>query len=171
VPAAPSTTLVVRTSVEALTEGLGHGVFDGLDQPVSAGAIRRMAAMAGIIPMVLGGESLPLDQGRAARLFSPAQRIALGERDGGCACCGLGVAYTQAHHINWWERDSGPTDLINGVLLCPPCHVRMHSDGWAITVDSHAQVWFTPPPQVDPDQVPRLGGKARFGLPSLVHSL
>jgi hypothetical protein len=167
VPAAPSTTLVVRTNLDTLTNGLGHGMIDGLDQPVSAGAIRRMAATAGIIPLVMGGDSLPLDEGRAARLFTPAQRIALGERDGGCACCGLDVAYTQAHHIAWWERDTGPTDLANGVLLCPPCHTRMHNDGWMIKIDPRGQVWFTPPPHVDPNQQPRLGGKARYGLPDL----
>jgi len=167
VPAAPSTTLVVRTNLETLMEGVGFGQIDGIDQPVSAGTIRRLAANAGIIPMVMGTGSIPLDQGRAARLFSPAQRIALGERDGGCACCGLDVAYAQAHHIAWWKRDTGPTNLSNGVMLCPPCHVRMHNDGWVIRVDKHGRVWFTPPPHVDPDQKPRLGGKARYGLPDL----
>jgi hypothetical protein len=167
VPAAPSTTLVVRTSLRTLVDGVGHGVIDGLRQPVSAGTIRKMAATAAIVPAVLGGDSLPLDVGRAARLFTPAQRIALAERDGGCACCGLDVPYTQAHHIDWWERDTGPTDLDNGVLLCPPCHTRVHNDGWRIRIDAHGLVWFTPPPHVDPDQRPRLGGKARFGLPEL----
>ena len=103
VPAAPATTLVVRTNLDTLIDGIGHGTIDGLNQPVSAGTIRKMAATAGIIPAVLGGDSLPLDVGRAARLFTPAQRIALAERDGGCACCGLDLPYTQAHHINWWE--------------------------------------------------------------------
>ncbi|HEY5224221.1 MAG TPA: DUF222 domain-containing protein, partial [Microbacteriaceae bacterium] len=167
VPAAPSTTLVVRANLETLMEGVGFGQIDGIDQPVSAGTIRRLAATAGIIPMVMGTGSIPLDQGRAARLFSPAQRIALGERDGGCACCGLDIAYTQAHHIAWWKRDTGPTNLSNGVMLCPPCHVRTHNDGWIIRVDKHGHVWFTPPPHVDPDQKPRLGGKARYGLPDL----
>ncbi|HEY5221897.1 MAG TPA: DUF222 domain-containing protein [Microbacteriaceae bacterium] len=167
VPAAHSTTLVIRASLKTLMDGVGFGQIDGIDQPVSAGTIRKLAAGAGIIPLVMGTDSVPLDEGRAARLFTPAQRIALAERDGGCACCGLGVAYTQAHHIRWWERDTGPTDLINGVLLCPPCHTRMHNDGWIIRVTENGQVWFTPPPHVDPDQTPRLGGKARYGLPEL----
>jgi hypothetical protein len=62
---------------------------------------------------VLGAESLPLDLGRAARLFTKAQRLALGERDGGCASCGQNIGYVEAHHIDWWERDTGPTDLSN----------------------------------------------------------
>lgn len=167
VPSAAAATLVVRTSLDTLTEGTGSASIDGLTGRVCAGTVWRIAASAGIVPVVLGTESLPLDLGRTARLFTPAQRIALAERDGGCACCGLDASYTEAHHIDWWKRDTGPTDLSNGVLLCPPCHTRMHEDGWVIRVDDTGQVWFIPPPHVDSDQVPRLGGKARFGMPEL----
>ena len=157
------TTVIVRIDLDTLVTGLGHASIDGLDQPISAGTARRMAADAELIPAVLGGHSLPLDLGRAARLFTKAQRLALGERDGGCACCGQNIGYVQAHHIHWWERDTGPTDLANGVLLCSFCHHLIHRDGWIIraTADS---IWFIPPPHLDPDQTPRLGGRARFEL-------
>jgi hypothetical protein len=167
VPAVPATSMVVRVNLETLVEGVGHARIDGLDHPVSAGTIRRMAASAGIIPVVLGTDSLPLDLGRTARGFTPAQRIALGERDGGCASCGIAVGYTEAHHIKWWKRDTGPTDLDNGVLLCPPCHARIHQDGWHIRV-TDGQVWFTPPPHIDPTRTPRLGGRARYELPEAI---
>jgi hypothetical protein len=157
------TTVVVRVDLHALVSGLGHARVDGLDQPVSAATARRMAADAELIPAVLGGESLPIDLGRASRLFTKAQRIALGERDGGCASCGQNIAYVEAHHIDWWERDTGPTDLSNGVLLCSFCHHMIHRDGWRILA-SRKEVWFVPPPHVDPAQVPRLGGRARFEL-------
>lgn len=163
-PDAPAMAVVVRADLEALTDGLGHANIDGLDQPVSAGTARKLAASAGIIPAVMGTDSVPLNLGRASRLFDRYQRIALAERDGGCACCGLDLSYAEAHHIRWWTRDQGRTDLDNGVMLCPPCHTRIHHDGWMITVRD-GQVWFTPPPHVDPDQKPRLGGRARFGLP------
>lgn len=165
-PSAPSMAVVVRTDLETLVDGVGHATIDGLDQPVSASTVRKMAATAGVIPAVMGGESLPLDLGRSSRLFSFAQRIALAERDGGCACCGLDIAYVEAHHIRWWERDDGPTDLANGVLLCPPCHTRIHHDNWRIRV-GEGNVWFIPPPHVDASQEPRLGGRARFGMPRL----
>lgn len=163
-PSGPTVTMVVRTELATLTDGIGHGHIDGLSQPVSAGTIRKMAATASLIPAVFDGDSLPLDLGRDARLFSWPQRLALAERDGGCASCGLDVAYTEAHHIDWWKRDSGPTDLDNGVLLCPPCHGRIHDDGWIVKVHD-GQVWFIPPPHVDINQTPRLGGKARYALP------
>ncbi|MEV1131195.1 DUF222 domain-containing protein [Agromyces sp. NPDC049794] len=157
------TTVVVRVDHDTLVEGLGHARIDGIDQPISAGTARRMSADAELIPAVLGGDSLPLDLGRAARLFTKAQRLALGERDGGCASCGQNIGYVEAHHIDWWERDAGPTDLSNGVLLCSFCHHMIHRDGWHIR-PGPSEVWFIPPPHIDPAQVPRLGGRARFEL-------
>lgn len=157
------TTVVVRVDLDTLLGELGHARIDGLDQPISAATARRMAADAELIPAVLGGDSLPLDLGRTARLFTKAQRLALGERDGGCASCGQNITYVEAHHIDWWERDTGPTDLSNGVLLCSFCHHTIHRDGWQIQA-SPAEVWFIPPPHIDPAQVPRLGGRARFEL-------
>ncbi|MFC9919645.1 HNH endonuclease signature motif containing protein [Agromyces binzhouensis] len=157
------TTMIVRLDLDTLVDGLGLARIDGLEQPISAATARRMAADAEIIPAVLGGESLPLDLGRTARLFTKAQRLALGERDGGCASCGQNIGFVEAHHIDWWERDAGPTDLSNGVLLCSFCHHMIHRDGWQIR-PGPTDVWFIPPPHIDPTQVPRLGGKARFAL-------
>lgn len=162
-PEAPKTTVVVRIDLDALRTGLGDASVDGLDRPISAGAARRLAADAELIPAVLGGDSVPLDLGRRRRLFTAAQRIALAERDGGCASCGRNVAYVDAHHIDWWQRDTGATDLDNGVMLCSFCHHTVHRDGWRIRA-SRTDVWFIPPPHVDPAQVPRLGGRARFEL-------
>ena len=45
--------------------------------PVPAAAARKMACQAGIVPIVLGGESVPLDWGRARRFASPQQTEAL----------------------------------------------------------------------------------------------
>jgi hypothetical protein len=157
----PKTTVVVRMSLDALTRGLGAGEIDGIDRPIDAGTARRLAADSEVVPAVFGTGSVPLDLGRSARLFSRAQRLALAERDGGCASCGLNVTYAEAHHIEWWTRDAGPTDLANGVMLCSHCHHQVHDQGWRIRVrDDH--VWFIPPPHVDPARVPRLGGRARF---------
>ncbi|MFC9918265.1 HNH endonuclease signature motif containing protein [Agromyces binzhouensis] len=159
------TTVVVRLDHATLIDGLGAARIDGIEHPISATTARRMSADAEIIPMVLGGDGEPLDLGRSARLFSRAQRLALAERDGGCASCGQNIAYVDAHHIRWWKRDAGPTDLANGVMLCSFCHNRVHREGWGIRA-TRTEVWFIPPPHVDPDRVPRLGGRARFALPA-----
>jgi 5-methylcytosine-specific restriction protein A len=166
-PVLAGATVIVRMDLDDLTTGTGSATIDGVDQPISAGAVRRMAASGGVIPCVLGSDSEILDWGRRRRLFTPVQRLALVERDGGCAMCGLPPQMTRAHHLRWWQRDEGPTDLSNGVLLCETCHHRIHDNGWEIEIDGGgtcAQVWFIPPSYVDSARTPRLGGRARFDI-------
>ncbi|MDQ4213132.1 HNH endonuclease [Microbacterium sp. ASV81] len=160
-------TVVVRVDLADLVDGTGYGLIDGIEQPVSIGTVRRMAADGGVIPWVCRDGSEILDWGREKRLFTPAQRLALRERDGGCAFCGLPPEMTKAHHIRWWARDAGPTDLSNGVLLCETCHHLVHDNGWDIRIEGigvRAKVWILPPPHVDPKRTPRLGGRARTEL-------
>lgn len=158
-------TVIVRLSLDDLENDTGHAMIDGLKTPVSICTARRMAADGGIIPVVLGSDSEILDWGREKRLFTRAQRRALVERDGGCAGCGAPPGISKAHHIDWWKRDGGTTDLGNGVLLCETCHHQIHDNGWNIRIDgtgTGATVWFIPPPHVDPQRTPRLGGRRRF---------
>ena len=141
-------TVVVRMGIDDLTTGTGHATIDGVHQPVSISTARRMAAGGGVIPCVLGERSEILDWGRERRLFSKSQRLALVERDGGCAMCGLPPGMTRAHHIRWWCRDRGRTDLSNGLLLCESCHHRIHDNGWEIFIEGSStsdRVWFIPP--------------------------
>ena len=88
-------------SLESLLSGLGEANIDGIEQPISAGTARRLAAEAQIIPIVLGGDSEILDLGVAQRLFSKAQKIAMAERFGGCAWCAcqLPPSHIEAHHV------------------------------------------------------------------------
>ncbi|MBV0894625.1 HNH endonuclease signature motif containing protein [Microbacterium sp. NC79] len=160
-------TVIVRVSLDDLTAGTGVATIDGTDQPISISTCRQMAASGGVIPAVLGSDGEILDWGREKRLFTRAQRLALVERDGGCVMCGLPPHMTKAHHIRWWQRDTGPTDLSNGVLLCTSCHHRIHDNGWNIHVDGTkrtSKVWIIPPATVDPAQTPRLGGRARYDI-------
>jgi hypothetical protein len=81
-------TVLVRIDLHTLQSGVGAGQIDGVSSPVSAGTVRRMAADAHLIPVVLGTDSEVLDLGRTHRLFSRVQKLALAERDGGCAWTG-----------------------------------------------------------------------------------
>ncbi|MFF1878880.1 DUF222 domain-containing protein [Leifsonia sp. NPDC058230] len=156
----PPVTVIVRIPLSSLQSGVGAGEIDGIRSPVSAGTIRRMAADAHLIPIILGTESEVLDLGRARRLFTRTQKLALAERDGGCAWTGCPhpPSYTEAHHIRWWDADAGPTDLANGILLCSRHHHRIHHDNWDIHVHNNIP-YFTPPPHIDPHQQPRPGGR------------
>lgn len=158
-----SVTMIVRVPLAALTDGVGTAEIDGIAEPISAGAARRLAADARIIPMVLGDQSEVLDLGRSRRLFSRSQKLALAERDGGCAWpgCPHPPGYTEAHHIRWWDAHAGPTDLGNGILLCSRHHHRVHDDGWHIDVEDHVP-WFTPPDHLDPRRRRRRGGRVRL---------
>ena len=160
-------TVVVRMTLEDLREGTGTAEIDGIDAPISASAARKLASSASVIPSVLGADSEILDWGRERRLYSKSQKLALGERDGGCVGCGLPPHFTKVHHVRWWMRDAGPTDLDNGVLLCESCHHRIHDNGWDIRIEGtgvEARVWLIPPAYVDPARTPRPGGRARYDL-------
>lgn len=124
-------TLVVTIGLDALMSGIGAASLDAGGR-ISAGEARRLACNAGIIPMVLNGNSVPLDLGREQRLFTKHQRIALGVRHGGCAAtnCDRPPAWTEAHHSHSWAS-GGRTDLNNGLPLCPPHHqMADHPESW-----------------------------------------
>ncbi|WP_324013942.1 HNH endonuclease [Microbacterium sp. JZ37] len=174
IPTRPIATMVVRMDYDtfraALDEqngdasGGGMATIDGIEQPVTAKAVRRMAVDAQIIPCVLGGKSEILDLGRRERLFTPKQKLAISLRDEGCAFCGAPPGHAVVHHIEWWSR-GGRTDLDNGILLCVACHHRIHDDGWDIRIDGagvDAVPWFIPPPWLDHTRTPRRGGPTRY---------
>ena len=81
-------TLVVHLDLDALLSGVGAGTLDNGER-ISAAEARRLACGAGIIPMVLGGESQPLDVGRERRLHTKAQRVALSHLHHTCAVARL----------------------------------------------------------------------------------
>ena len=84
---------------------------------------------------MLSAESIPLDVGRTRRVFTPAQRRAVILRDRACAWngCDVPAAFCEIHHIRWWDRDRGPTDLANGVLLCSHHHHVVHQQDLGIS--------------------------------------
>jgi hypothetical protein len=97
--------------------------------PVTPNTIRRITCDAGIIPMVLGSDSEPLDVGRKTRTIPTALRRALEQRDKGCTWegCGAPVPWCDAHHIIHWA-DGGETNLTNTQLLCRTHHTSTHQD-------------------------------------------
>jgi len=124
-------TLVVTIGLDALMSGIGAASLDTGGR-ISAGEARRLGCKAGIIPMVLGGDSVPLDLGREQRLFNKYQRLAMAHRYGGCAAanCDRPPAWVEAHHPKPWAQ-GGRTDLDNGLPLCPPHHhMADHPESW-----------------------------------------
>jgi len=126
----------------------------------TAGELRRMLCDAKITPVVLDGESQPLDVGREKRCVTPAQRKAIAARDGGCAHpgCDRNPVWCQVHHIIHW-LDGGRTDIDNLVMLCREHHRVIHDSGWKVRIrDVHPE--FIPPKWIDLHQTPRRNARA-----------
>lgn len=153
-------TVVFRVEADAVRTGRGHGTIDGIDQPVSIPSIQQIAMSAGISLLYVGDTCETLELGRSRRLFTQAQKLVLIERDGGCAWpgCTKPPSHTQAHHIRWWKRHKGTTDLDNGIMLCAHHHHRIHNDGWVIYIEA-GFTWFIPPAHLDPERRPRAGNR------------
>jgi Domain of unknown function (DUF222) len=117
-----------------------HGAWTGgrlrSGTPIAPQTARRLACDCGLVPMVLGAASEPLDVGRKQRLVTPAIRRALEVRDGGCRFpgCDRPVSWCDAHHVKHWVHD-GPTSLRNMILVCRRHHVLVHECGWSIHLD------------------------------------
>jgi hypothetical protein len=120
-------TLVVTIGIDALRSGIGVAALD-TGHRISAGEARRLACKAGIIPMVLDGDSVPLDLGREQRLFDRYQKIAINHRYHGCAAhnCDRPPAWVEYHHQDPWHQ-GGRTDAAKGISLCPPHHAMADS--------------------------------------------
>jgi hypothetical protein len=121
-----ATTVVVTIDFDRLKGQVGAAELSTGDV-VSASEAMRLACNADLVPVVLGGKAQPLHLGRARRLFSKEQRLAMGIRDGHCRArgCDIPAAWCEAHHKREWCR-GGKTDLDDGVLLCPWHHHRAH---------------------------------------------
>ena len=142
----------LRARVETAPDG---GVLEPLGQPITAENARRLACDAEILPIVLGGESQPLDVGRSRRTAPEHLRSALTTRDGRCAfpSCDQPPGSSEAHHVRHWA-DGGTTALDNLVMLCGHHHRTIHNHEWNVDLSSGTPV-FTPPARYDPQQRPR----------------
>jgi Domain of unknown function (DUF222) len=147
--------LMLTVSFDNLRAKVGSGLLDNGNR-LSPDAVRKLACDATVLPAVLDGDGQPLDLGRACRTFTPAQRRALGLRDGnGCAFpgCDRPLAWCDGHHIRHWV-DGGPTDLANGVLLCGYHHTVIHRGDWVIGMAADGRPKFRPPAWIDPVRKP-----------------
>ena len=135
-------TVVVTMPLESLLGGVAAASLDTGGR-ISAGEARRLACQARIIPAVLGGPSQVLDLGRKTRFHTPAQRIAMALRDGGCSAegCDWPPGMCHAHHDRPWSK-GGSTDTQTGRLLCPRHHALAHDAGYQTNPTAHGKLRF-----------------------------
>ena len=141
--------IMVLTDYRTLLEGLHeHSICetdDGVPLPVST--VRRLCCDAEIIPMMLGTDGVPLDAGRSVRTANRQQRRALRAMYRTCAHpdCTVPFSACKAHHIRWWWRHLGPTDLDNLIPLCERHHHLVHEGGWTLAMTPDRVATWTRP--------------------------
>ncbi len=119
-------TVVVTMTIDSLMGGLAAAALD-TGEVISAGAARRLACEAGVIPMVLGGKSEVLDVGRRRRFHTRAQRLAIAQRDKTCVVggCDAPPSRCHVHHVIPWSEGGG-TSVKDGRLYCSAHHAMVH---------------------------------------------
>jgi hypothetical protein len=113
---------------------------------VDAEVVRRLACDATLVVALDDDAGHTMYEGRARRDPTPTQRRELWRRDRHCRFPGCpNATFVNPHHIRWWRRDRGPTDLDNLALLCEHHHHLMHSKQWRVSGDANAELSFVGP--------------------------
>jgi hypothetical protein len=139
--------VVVHAPLELLT---GCSAVPGVAEiqgvgPVSAEVARRLACDANVVLSVEARDGSILDQGRARRDPTVAQRVEIARRDKGCRFPGCSFTeFTDIHHVLHWIR-GGETNLDNLVTLCDRHHKAVHELGWVMKGDANSVMSFTSP--------------------------
>ena len=139
---------VVTTLDRLLDDCCSHGLCETSDgQALPAASLRRMLCDAVVYPTVLGGSGEVLDSGRAQRTVNRKQRRALRAMHRTCGHPGCTVPFESCriHHVRWWTRDNGPTDVENLLPLCEAHHHLVHEGGWTLTMTpDRVATWIRP---------------------------
>ncbi|GAA5165445.1 HNH endonuclease signature motif containing protein [Ornithinimicrobium tianjinense] len=153
-PTTPKATLIVTMDLQTLRRETAAAHAEGSPgagqtvegTTVCAATVRQLACEADVIPLVLGGPSEVVDQGRRRRLVTPGQRLRLAARDTGCTIpgCGVPATWCDAHHVIPWAQ-GGRSDLSNYALLCPRHHTWVHEHGHTARVTPLGVVWLLRP--------------------------
>jgi len=146
--------VIVTIDVDDLLARTGYGTSsDGTLIPTDH--VLRLANQADIIPTVLNRSGAVLDLGRARRIATPNQTLALYARDAGCSFpgCDRAPEWCERHHIIPWV-DGGETNLNNLTLLCRYHHHNFATRGWTGQINPDGIPEWRPPRSVDRNQKP-----------------
>jgi hypothetical protein len=146
-PSAPSPYVVVaHVPLATLTEDselAGELEHRGLIDAVVA---RRLACDATLVVALDDDVGHTMYEGRARRDPTPTQRRELWRRDRHCRFPGCrNATFVNPHHLRWWKRDRGKTDLDNLALLCEHHHGLVHSKAWKLEGDANGELRFVGP--------------------------
>ena len=146
--------IIIRTTLQDLESRAGVGVTGGGTILPIAEVIRLAAHANHYLAVFDKATGSALDLFRARRVASPAQRIMLIGRDGGCTkpCCTVGAYGSQVHHVVADWVDGGNTNVDELGLACGPDNRMVDDGGWTTTINARGEVEWAPPPQLDTGQ-------------------
>ncbi len=129
--------VVVHIDLATLAGGRHDATLCETDSGVSlpVDTVRRMACDADLIPVVLNGHGVVLDEGRAKRLATHEQRLAIEAMHATCSHpdCSVTIDECRIHHLRPWAA-GGRTDLADLAPVCETHHHLIHEGGWTLTM-------------------------------------
>ena len=133
----------LRTLTDEDSELAGELEQRGLIDAVVA---RRLTCHATVVVALDDDVGHTMYEGRARRDPTPTQRRELWRRDRHCRFPGCTNAiFVNPHHLRWWKRDRGKTDLDNLALLCEHHHHLVHTRAWRLEGDASGELSFVGP--------------------------
>ena len=147
--------VIIRTTLQDLESRAGIGVSGGGTKIPIKDVIRMGGHANHHLAVFDEATGAALDYFRARRIASPAQRIMLIARDGGCTkpCCTVGAYGCQVHHAVADWADDGNTNVDELALACGPDNRLVKSDGgYTTTINGRGEVEWHPPPGLDHGQ-------------------
>jgi hypothetical protein len=143
----PEVTMLIdwQTLISGMHDNSVCETEDGVPLPVST--VRRLCCDAEVLPAVLNGEGEILDVGRSERTANRQQRRALRamHRTCGHPDCTVGFSACRIHHIKFWWKHLGRTDMDNLLPLCERHHHLVHEGGWALSMTPDRVTTWTRP--------------------------
>lgn len=142
----PDPSLVVVHVDADVLDGIleGNGTVNGIQVPLDT--VHRLLCDSPIEFNVDGPDGTCIGVGRAKRDAPRWLRRRIHRRDHGhCRFPGCGRKIRQVHHVEFWERDKGPTDSWNLAGLCWAHHHLVHEGGWTLKGNADGELIFTSP--------------------------
>jgi hypothetical protein len=146
--------VIIRTTLADLESKAGIGTTGGGSKVPITDVIRMAGHANHHLAVFDGATGSALNHFRAKRVATPAQRIMLIARDGGCTKpgCTVGAYGSQVHPavVDW--SDGGNTNVDETALACGPDN-RLATDGrWTTTINERHEPEWAPPHHLDNGQ-------------------
>jgi len=147
-------TIIVSTTLQDLQSAAGMAVTGGGTLLPMREVIKQASHANHYLVIYDKHTHEPLYCARAKRFATPGQRIVLHALDRGCTrpgCTAPGY-WCQAHHVEGWAKDDGPTDITTLTLACGPDNRLVEEGGWTTRKRKDGRTEWIPPSHLDTGQ-------------------